>query len=248
VGTTPIHGLPYPDLSDAPNVPSDFSALASAVDTLLAQYSDAADVQVFTSSGTWNKPTGARTVWVRVQAGGAGAGAVIGAAGSTAGASGGGGAGGYCESVYDAADLGSSESVTVGAGGVGGGSGAGGTGGDSVFDTMTATGGTSSAAVTATSGNTVGVGGAGGGATGGNVVNMSGGAGGYGRTLSAQNTFTNHGGDSVWGRGGVPSPGTGAAGLTGTGYGAGGGGAYASTTTRAGGAGTSGLVVVVTFF
>ena len=52
MGTTPIHGLPYPDLSDAPNVPSDFSALASAVDTLLAQYSDAADVQVFTSSGT----------------------------------------------------------------------------------------------------------------------------------------------------------------------------------------------------
>lgn len=73
-----------------------------------------ANVQPFTSSGTWNKPPGAKRVHVQAWAGGGSGGR----SGSNTGAGGGAG-GGYREAWFDADDLGATEAVTVGAGGAG---------------------------------------------------------------------------------------------------------------------------------
>jgi len=75
----------------------------------------AADQQVFTSSGTWTKPSGFGAkayVLIQAWAGGGGAGR------DTAGAAGGGG-GGYSEAFILLSLLGGTETVTVGAGGTG---------------------------------------------------------------------------------------------------------------------------------
>jgi hypothetical protein len=70
-------------------------------------------VQIFTSSGTWNKPAGINSVLVQlVGAGGSGASTTI------INSAGGAGAGGYAQS-FITSGLGSSEIVTVGVGGVG---------------------------------------------------------------------------------------------------------------------------------
>lgn len=71
------------------------------------------DQQTFTASGTWTKPAGVNaSAWVRVQVWAAGGGGGNNAARAT-----GGGGGGYIEKLFLASELGSSESVTIGAGG-----------------------------------------------------------------------------------------------------------------------------------
>ncbi len=93
-------------------------------------------VDTFLSSDTWTKPTGAARVHVELWAGGGGGGFGDGVAG------GGGGGGGFAEGWFNASDLGSTETVTVGDGGTAGSLGANGTaGGDSTFDRLTAFGG-----------------------------------------------------------------------------------------------------------
>lgn len=84
------------------------------------------DQQTFTSSGTWTKPSTGTYARVQVWGGGGGG-------GSSNTNAGGGGGGSYKEAVFLLSSLGSTESVTIGAGGSGSTGGAGGGGGSTSF-------------------------------------------------------------------------------------------------------------------
>ncbi|SCL15042.1 hypothetical protein [Micromonospora inyonensis] len=219
----------------------------------------AAQTQVFATvgappsgGGTWSKPFGARSVWVRCQGGGgAGGGATTNAAGA-ASVGGGGGGGAYAEDMIDASTLPASVTVTVGAGGAGGAGAAGGTGGTSSFATYVTAPGGAGGPVRATSASSFAIEGGAGATTGtGTVFCGSAGEGGWGEVALG---YSGAGGASHLGGGGrgsrtVNQPSS-VSGTAGNRYGGGGGGAVVAGTgaAAAGGAGGQGVVIVTTYF
>ena len=241
----------------------------------IASTSSGVNVQTFTSSGTWTKPSLAAGSRVFIQAWGGGG------SGCKSSTGGGGGGGGYNERWLNLSDLGATETITVGAGGAA---------------STTATG---NAGGTSTAGSWVSAYGGGGGtngAGGGGGGQLSAGAGGAsgrpyittyataavsGCVITGVNSFTQgttgqysfmHGGGggsgagvwSVWGGGGGGSVGTcvGTAGSSSSYAGAGGaggtttngtagtqpaGGGGATNTGTSSGAGAAGQVIITVF-
>jgi len=181
-------------------------------------------VQVFTSSGTWTKPAGCKTIKVIVTAGGGGG-------DSYKYPTGGGGAGGTAIKFIDVSAV-SSVSVTVGSGG-----GAESSGGSSSFGAYcSSTGGNGAIYLNGGSGGT---------ASGGSI-NIDGGDGGVGANTGNP---AGTGGASIHGGGGAGGLRyNDENGYPGRAYGSGGGGAAGNNTTRSGGAGKQGIVIVEEFY
>lgn len=205
--------------------------------------------QVFTSSGTWNKPTGAQRVRIRcVGGGGAGGNAAAATAGQNAKGGGGGGAG-YSESWVDASSLGATVAVTIGAGGIAGGAaGVASSFGATVIANGGANGGNGASSAAPGFGT---LGGAGGTVGTGNLT-CTGQAGGM-AVGSDSLAISATGGNSALGGGGqgraTGSASQSLAGIAGGVYGGGGGGALTTSGGGAasGGAGAPGVVIVETF-
>lgn len=209
--------------------------------------------QVFTSSGTYTPTPGMKYCVIRaLGAGGGGGGAA--SAGSFSIWGGGGGAGSWSEIIVDAATIGPSQSVTIGAAGSAGSAGAnaGGNGGDTSVGTLCVgkggTGGPAGSTSTANAGGAGGVAGTGTVTT----TGAPGGPSGIGQVATSQWVHTGMGGSSLYGGGGASRPSeastsrTGGA-ATGRGAGGGGGATYNGSSAAAGGAGAAGFVVITEY-
>jgi hypothetical protein len=204
---------------------------------------DPPTLQVFTTSGTWNKPAGLKFAVAEV-VGGGGSG---GGSGTNGGAGGGAGGGGYAMKHILASALGSTETVTVGAGGAPGATGEnpGNAGGTSSFGShCSATGGQAGLPPTGASSTPSGGSGSGG------DLNMAGQSG--TARIASGATGTTPGGASPmgYGFGGhlLPSDNLNNHGQDGGGRGGGGGGGRRISSDRQGGAGTAGIVIVREFY
>jgi hypothetical protein len=203
------------------------------------------DIRYYTGDGTWNKPADLDFAIMAVVGGGAGGGGTEATGVGQVAAAGGGGAGGASIKKVAAASLGSSETVTIGAGGTAGdGTSAATGGGTSSFGAhCSATGGAGGSTGTASSGSGIFVGGLPGlGADG--DLNLEGGAGGTSNIIGGIRVSMGFGGGSLYG-GSTRSP-SNNEGLSGVSPGAGGSGAASSgsQSARNGGNGAAGIVIV----
>ena len=211
--------------------------------------------QIFTSSGTWSKPTGCRYIKVSAQGAGGGGGAANTIGSGTGNMGGGGGAGSFGIKWLDVSNWSNSTTVTVGSGGTGPGN-----------VTFSYQGTTSSFGTHLTSpggeGGKRGSGGAnfkfsdGGGAQGNNTVsiggdiNLYGSPGQPGWRTGADIGNSGLGGLSIFGGGAINyrAFGTTVNNQDNGAYGGGGGGRVSMTANAAGGTGGNGIVVVEEFY
>ncbi|MDP9787492.1 glycine-rich domain-containing protein [Agrobacterium tumefaciens] len=207
-------------------------------------------VRLFTSSGTYTPdPNMAFAVINCWGAGGGGGGAALTASGTINGGGGGGG-GGKSTKVVIRADVGASQTVTVGAAGSGGAAGAnqGGAGSATSVGTLCIANGGAGGAGAASQGS--GLGGAGG-TVGTGDITLPGCAGIVGNRFSDTSAvvYGRFGGDAIEGVGFGGALVAGSNGGAATGYSAGGGGAsdYSAQSARAGGSGAPGLCVIIEY-
>lgn len=203
--------------------------------------------QVFTSGGTYTPTTGMVYCVIEAVAGGGGGGGANGAGAPAAG----GAAGSYSRSVITAATIGSSQTVTIGAGGTAGANtgGTGGAGGatsvGSIITTNAGNGGVGSSSASGTSQVAGGVGGT----VGTGDITIAGGNGEGGSYVSATAGKSGNGASSLLGVGGFGFYGLAAsapaAGSAASGYGAGGSGGFGSS--KLGGVGAPGLVIITEY-
>lgn len=210
------------------------------------------NVQVLTASGTYTPSPGMLYCVVESVGGGAAAGGSAATASSQSAPAGGGGGGEYALGLFDAATIGASQAVTIGAGGTAvSGNNPGGNGGTTSFGALlTALGGIGGSGAASLAGAVSNAGGNGGsGGTGGNVRFP----GQYGTEgYFSGSDQMGHGGAGGGTRysGGVKENDTvNSAGSNGIGYGCGGSGSYnlGVTTARAGGNGSPGLVYITEY-
>lgn len=208
---------------------------------------------VYTSSTTWTKPAGIRFVEIEMVGGGGAGGGCNSTTGTQNSNGGGGGGGEYARARIDAASLGSTETVTIGAGGTGSVGSSGGTGGTTSFGAhVTAAGGTGGSNGNASDGNAVADSGSGGNGGTGADVSIIGSDGGKGRVTGGEAHLSGDGGAShlSGGRSSAGLSGGGGA-MNGYAYGGGGSGAVNAASqgsNRAGGDGAAGIMIVREYF
>lgn len=214
------------------------------------------NMQIFTASGTYTPTAGLVYCIVEIVGGGGGGGGLPSVA-TYSNAGGGGGAGAYVRAVFSAADIGVSQSVTIGAGGAGGVSTTGSDGGSSTFGALLTAGGGFGGPTTGSAATVGGAGGTGS-ATATNYIVFDGGYGGTGTAI-----YTTSGTTVIWaagGQGGISYFGgaskgavaynvgsiNGGAALS-YGCGGGGGGVCNTVASSTGGDGADGICIVTEF-
>jgi len=206
--------------------------------------------RVFTTSGTYTPTAGMLYCEVEILGGGGAGGGALATTVAQNSLGTGGGGGEYAFGVFSSAQIGASQTVTIGAGGTANSGAAGGTGGTtSLGSLMTALGGaggtTTTAGPNASAGGAVG----GTGGTGGSFRNAGAQGGGVSAVFGSV-ALASIGGNSIYGAGGTAVPtGNSSSGTAGLGYGSGGSGGtnYGTASANSGGAGAPGGVFITEY-